>query len=252
MALRWAHDLVTHLAVTGACLLIVSPGFVMAQGSDFSHAVYDRLLKAYVANGRVNYAGLKADPTALGQYLDQAAEVPEAHFKTWSEAQQLAYLINVYNASTLKLVVEHYPLKSIKEIGGLFKGPWDQPAVRIFGQTITLNTLEHGIIRKRYREPRIHMALVCAAKGCPPLRNEAYVADRLNEQLDDQSRIYLSSPAGLQIDRAKGEARLSSIFKWYSEDFPSVSAFVARYAGQNMDGLKIGYLEYDWSLNNNE
>jgi hypothetical protein len=155
----------------------------------------------------------------------------------------------LYNAATLKLIVDHYPVKSIKGIGSLFKGPWDQPVVRLFDQTITLNNLEHDILRKDYNEPRLHMALVCAAKGCPPLRSEAYVGERLDGQLADQARIYLASPAGLQLDRAKGEARLSAIFKWYGKDFPSVSAFVARYSGQNVDGLNIRYLDYNWSLN---
>jgi len=93
------------------------------------------------------------------------------------------------------------------------------------------------------------MALVCAAKGCPILRSEAYTAEKLEEQLDDQSRRYLASPAGLVINRARGEARISSIFKWYGEDFPSVPAFVEKHSGQSLDGLKIRYLDYDWSLN---
>jgi len=209
----------------------------------------DVLLKNHVLNGRVDYAALKADPAPLQKYLEHAGAVPESKFKSWDENRQLAFLINLYNASTLQLIVDHYPVKSIKDIGSWLKGPWDQPAVVLFGKTITLNELEHGVIRKQYNEPRVHMALVCAAKGCPILRSEAYTAEKLEEQLDDQSRRYLASPAGLVINRARGEARISSIFKWYGEDFPSVPAFVEKHSGQSLDGLKIRYLDYDWSLN---
>lgn len=209
----------------------------------------DQVLKQYVEDGTVDYQGLKANPQRLGNYLAQAGEVKESEFNARTKDEQLAFLINLYNAATLQLILDHYPLESIKKIGNLFKGPWDQPVVSLFGDRITLNTLEHEIIRKRYPDPRVHMALVCAAKGCPPLRSEAYTADRLNEQLDDQSRIYLASPAGLVLDQSKGEARISSIFKWYGEDFPSVRAFVEKYSEQSLDGLKIKYVDYDWFLN---
>jgi len=224
---------------------------VMAQVHDFdhTHAAYTEVVKAHVTNGQVDYKAIKAGPAALNGYLDSLAAVSERDFKAWTEPQQIAFLANLYNAATLKLVLDHYPLKSIKDIGNVFKGPWDQPVVRLFGRTITLNNLEHDILRKDYNEPRLHMALVCAAKGCPILRGEAYVAERLDAQLDDQSRRYLASSAGLVLDRAKGEAHISSIFKWYGKDFPSVAAFVAKYSGQSLDGLKIRYLDYDWSLN---
>lgn len=225
------------------------PAGGFAREFDATHARFDAVLKAHVAEGRVDYKALKAAPEELDAYLDELAAMPEAQFKAWPESSQIAFLVNLYNAATLKLIVDHYPVKSIKDIGSLFKGPWDQPVVRLFGQTITLNNLEHDNLRKDYHEPRLHMALVCAAKGCPPLRSEAYVGERLDEQLTDQSRIYLASPTGLVLNRAKNEAHISSIFKWYGKDFPSVPAFVARYSGHNVDGLKIRYLDYDWSLN---
>ena len=220
-----------------------------AQEFDHAHAAFDAVLKAHVTDGAVDYRAIKADPAALNGYLDTLAAVREGEFKTWSKARQLAFYFNLYNAATLKLIVDHYPLDSIKDIGHIFKGPWDQKVVRLFGETITLNNLEHDILRKDYNEPRLHMALVCAAKGCPPLRSEAYVGKRLDAQLDDQSRGYLASPLGLQIDRAKGEARISSIFKWYGGDFPSVRAFVEKHSGQSLKGLRIRYLDYDWRLN---
>ena len=221
----------------------------MAQSFDHSHAAFDVVLKAHVSDGQVNYRALKAAPAELNGYLDTLAAVREPEFKTWSEAQRIAFLANLYNAATLKLIVDHYPVKSIKDIGSIFKGPWDQPVVQLFDKTITLNNLEHDILRKDYNEPRLHMALVCAAKGCPPLRSEVYTGERLDAQLDDQSRVYLTSPLGMRIDRAKGEVQISAIFKWYGDDFTSVPAFVSKHSGQKVNGLKIRYLNYDWSLN---
>ena len=209
----------------------------------------DSILKKHVANGRVDYQGLHADPAPLKNYLAQAGAIPESEFKSWGEKQQLAFLINLYNASTLQLILDHYPVKSIKKAKRGFKGPWDQPVVPMFGKKITLNKLEHGIIRKQYADPRVHMALVCAAKGCPILRSEAYTAEKLDEQLDDQSRAYLATPAGLVIDQKKGVASISAIFKWYGGDFPSVPAFIEKYSDESIEGLKIKYLGYDWSLN---
>jgi hypothetical protein len=249
MTFRMLHmfTLVVFLAT-----MAVTTTPVTAGDFDHTHAQYDNVLKAHVVHGAVDYVALKKDPRPLKQYLATLAGVSEATFKTWTEPQQIAFLANLYNAATLRLILDHYPLKSIKDIGNWRKGPWDQPAVRLFGKTITLNNLEHDILRKQYQEPRLHMALVCAAKGCPPLRNEAYTAERLDAQLDDQSRTYLSTPAGLVIDRKKGIVSISAIFKWYGGDFPSVSAFIEKQSGQSLNGLKTKYLDYDWSLNNAE
>jgi hypothetical protein len=220
-----------------------------AQLFDQTHAAFNHVLKTHVVDGQVDYEVMKADPQPLAAYLMEAGMVKEPEFNTWNQSEQLSFLINLYNAATLQLILDHYPVKSIKKIGSLFKGPWDQPSVSLFGNTITLNDLEHGIIRKRYNEPRIHMALVCAAQSCPPLRSEVYTADQLDIQLDDQSRIYLASPDGLVIDRAAGVVRISSIFKWYGDDFSSVEGFIEKHSGESIKGLKIRYLNYDWSLN---
>ncbi|MFZ1986839.1 MAG: DUF547 domain-containing protein [Desulfatitalea sp.] len=251
---------------------VIAASAAAAQAFDLTHAGLDGVLKRYVSDGHVNYGGLKAAPQALEDYLNGVASVPEAQFNAWNDSQRLAFLINLYNAATLKLIVDRNPVKSIKDIGNLFKGPWDQPVVRLLGKTLTLNQLEHDILRKQYNEPRIHMVLVCAAKGCPRLRGEAYTAERLDEQFDDQSRQYLSSPAGLAIDRARKVVYFSSIFKWYGQDFvgkysPSAGftgldeteRAVANFAGAyvapaDRDFLAAGgyafkYLEYDWSLN---
>ncbi|MEE9369701.1 MAG: DUF547 domain-containing protein [Pontiella sp.] len=225
--------------------------FIVALGAVLSVSAqgFDALLKQHVENGRVDYPALKANPAPLQTYLKQTGAVSEAEFNDWDEPRQLAFLINLYNASTLQLIVDHYPVKSIKKVKKRFRGPWDQPVVPMFGKMITLNKLEHEIIRPQYKNPRVHMALVCAAKGCPILRSEAYTAERLDEQLDNQSRRYLATPAGLVVDRKKGTASISSIFKWYGGDFSSVPAFVEKYSDESINGLKLRYLSYDWSLN---
>jgi len=271
-AFTHAISLTCMAAFLLAAVLAISAGVGSAHAFDHTYESYDRVLKTAVADGRVNYSGLKTAPKVLESYLDSASGVPEEEFGAWTESQRLVFLINLYNAATLKLIVDHYPIKSIKDIGSFFKGPWDQPAVRLFGKTVTLNHLEHGILRKQYSEPRIHMVLVCAAKGCPQLRGKAYTAEKLDEQLNDQSRLYLVSPAGLNIDREKQIVYFSSIFKWYGEDFVARYSPTSGFAGIDKTeravanfcsaflvsadhdylmagGYAVKYLDYDWSLN---
>src|SRR5260370_15764935 len=180
---------------------------------DQSHALFDAVLKQHVKNARVDYAGLKAHPQELNRYLGQIAGVTEGEFTIWNEKRQIAFLLNAYNTYTLRLIIDQYPVKSIKDIGSMFTGPWDQPIVKLFGETTTLNAVEHKILRKDYSEPRIHFALVCAAKGCPPLRSQAYVADRLNEQLDDQAKQFLATPSKNRVEADERAGCLLSIFK---------------------------------------
>jgi hypothetical protein len=232
---------------------------VAAAEFDQSHALLTRVLTQYVKDARVDYAALKAHPQDLNRYLDQIAAVSKAEFKKWNEPQQIAFLSNAYNAYTLRLIIDHYPVKSIKDIGGFVKSPWDQPVVKLFGETITLNTVEHGILRKDHAEPRIHFALVCAAKGCPPLRREAYVGERLAGQLDDQAKQFLATTNKNRVETGERVLYLSPIFKWYRADFEKKSGSVLAAlkpfwpeksaAALAKGNLKIRYTDYDWSLN---
>ena len=226
---------------------------------DHTHALFDRVLKQHVKNALVNYAALKANPEELNRYLDQVAAVPERDFQRWTEMQQIAFLLNAYNAHTLRLIIDHYPVTSIKKIGGLFSGPWNLEIVRLFGQTTMLGYVEHQMLRKHYREPRIHFAMVCAALGCPSLRAEAYRADRLDEQLDDQARQFLAATPKNRIDASARVVHLSPIFKWFSDDFEKQSGSVLKFiqpylpeparAAVARGGFKISYTDYDWTLN---
>ena len=244
--------------VTFALALVVVP-LATAAEFDHTHAALDALLKRHVRDGLVAYSALKADPKPLQTYLDSLAAVSEQDFNRWPEKQRFAFLINLYNATTLKLIVDHYPVKSIKDIGGFLSSPWKQEVVRLFGQVTTLGEVEHGIIRAQYHDARAHFAVVCAAKGCTPLRAEAYVAARLDEQLDEQGRVFLGQRQKNRMDAGARTIYLSPIFKWFSEDFEKKSGSVLKFVELFVpakdrqalagSGLKIKYTDYDWSLN---
>ncbi len=231
-----------------------------AHAFDHGHAAFDGVLKQSVRDGLVNYAALKAAPRALDDYLVTLAAVPETEFKAWSQPQRLAFLINLYNAATLRLILDHYPLKSIRSIGLLPGAAWKKEGVALFGKKTSLDHVEHGIIRVEYQEARAHFALVCAARGCPPLRSEAFVAARLEAQLEDQGRVFLGDPVKNRVEAAKRTVHLSAIFKWFAGDFEAASGTVLKFAAPffpetartalgDGGGFKIDYTDYDWSLN---
>jgi len=234
-------------------------GWVQAAEFDHSHQPYAHVLKKSVKDSLVNYGALKSDHKDLNTYLDQLAGVPEKDFKKWSRSQQLSFLINLYNAQTLQLIINHYPLKSIKDIGNFLKGPWDQPVVRLFGKEITLNKLEHELLRKEYQEPRLHFVLVCAALGCPPLQEEPYLPDKLEQQFEDQGKRFLANRHKNSVNVHEHVIYLSPIFRWFEDDFVnksgSVLAFVQPYFPLETTrallkgGFKIRYTDYNWSLN---
>lgn len=171
---------------------------------------------------------------------------------TSARADRLAYWINLYNAATLKLVLAHYPLENIRQIGGDKRSPWDLPVVRIAGADLSLNQIENEIIRPEFGDARIHFALNCAAQGCPPLRAEAFVAARLDAQLDQACRLALNDSRW--VTRAANTLTLTKLFEWYADDFRaaagSVLGFIARYRSDEIsEQMDIAYGEYDWALN---
>ena len=175
----------------------------------------------------------------------------------WSKNDQMAYWINAYNAYTIQLILNHYPVSSIKDIGSKIKipfvtTPWASKFFKIGGESMSLDNIEHGTLRKKYNEPRIHFALVCAARSCPRLRNEAYDGDKLIAQLDDQGVDFLNNPAKNAITPKK--ASLSKYFDWYKGDWnengKSVEEWVNRYSKTKINkDTDISYLEYNWALN---
>jgi len=214
--------------------------------------IYAELLGKYVKDGQVDYAGLKREEARLDEYLKLLEKTDS---KSLSRSDQFAFYINAYNAWTIKLILTAYPgVKSIKDIGSIFRSPWKKKIARLDGQILTLDNIEHDIMRPRFKDPRIHFAVNCASKGCPPLRPEPYRGDMLEAQLDQMTRLFINDPSRNRFE--KNTLYVSSIFKWYSEDFGGDTAeFVFKYAeGKLKEKLKgksvrVEYLDYDWSLN---
>ncbi len=223
-----------------------------AQAFDHSHGILNAVLKTYVnKEGMVNYKSLRGNRAGLDSYLEATAAVSKSEYDGWSEKQKLAFLINIYNAETLQLIIDNYPTTSIKKIGSILRGPWDQKVVELFGETTTLNHVEHEILRKDFSEPRIHFAIVCAAMGCPPLRAEAFTPDQVDTQMNEQAKIFMAQS---EKNRIEGDTLyLSQIFKWFAGDFIKPGLSIDQYVDPFIEGTSSGksvkYTDYDWSLN---
>ena len=210
-----------------------------------SHAEWDFLLRRFVnTQGRVNYAALKKEERKLDNYLNILRENPPA--PDWSKAEELAYWINTYNAFTIKLILEHWPVSSITKLHG--GKPWDVKWIQLGDKKYSLNQIENEIIRPKFKEPRIHFAVNCAARSCPPLLNQAWTPRNLEPMFERQARLFINDPAYNKIQ--PHVAQLSKIFDWYSEDFGDLVAFINRYSKVKLrPDAQITFLEYDWALN---
>ncbi len=232
-----------HLSIwLGAfCLLFLSASPV----SKDRHAAWDTLLRRHVdGEGRVNYAGLVSEKAALKAYLRALAQHPPT--PSWSRAEKMAYWINAYNAFTVDLVVEHYPVESITQIDG--GKPWDVKRIRIGDVFYSLNDIEHEILRKQFGDARIHFALNCAARSCPPLYGRAYTAENLERTLEERTRKFIRDVRFNRI--APNRLEVSRIFEWYADDFGDVRAFLSRYSGIDIaPDAVLTFAEYDWRLN---
>lgn len=249
---------------------------------DHEHTLLDQVLQKHVENGLVNYRALQTDQQTLNRYLQSLAGVDPKTYESWTRQQKLAFWINAYNAYTLRVIVDHYPVTrsifgdplrrypadSIRQIPGV----WNWRKWPVMGNRYTLDQIEHTILRQELKEPRIHFVLVCASMGCPLLENRAFDAERLESRLDQAALNYIYRDRKVQIDKKSGTVRLPQIFNWFAEDFtpdPETAVFfehypraaigpltwVYRYANpgdreflrQGKFGLE--YLEYDWALN---
>ncbi|MGA8830089.1 MAG: DUF547 domain-containing protein [Desulfomonilaceae bacterium] len=268
-------------SLTFILLTICGQAIAETEKANFSFNLYGEILKQYVTdNGLVDYSGLKANRKPLDEFIASLSRLDPQVYDAWSDEEKIAFWINDYNALTLKAIIDHYPIKasffesliyprnSIRQIPGV----WDKLTFPVMGRELTLDGIEHGILRTKFDEPRIHMALVCAAMGCPPLRNEPYIAAKLNAQLDNQASNFLKNKNKFRIDLAANKVYLSPIFDWFGQDFiknygvedefsgfsakqRAVLNFISRYVGLAdkaflmKDGFSIEYLNYDWSLN---
>lgn len=250
--------------------------------AEFSYEGYTALLQKYVdGEGLVDYGALRTNRGPLDAFNRSMATLPRSAYEAWPEAERLAFWINAYNSITLQRIIDHYPIKkggiivslrypanSIRQIGGV----WKELTNTVMGKEITLDSIEHDILRVQFSEPRIHTAIVCAALSCPPLRNEAFTAEGLDVQLDHQSREFFANDERFRVDRNKKRVYLSPILDWFGKDFAgvyntdatvsghgktegAVLEFVSRYVGDEdaefilTADYSVSFLDYDWSLN---
>ena len=241
----------------------------VAATKPFTYQDYADILQAYVNDqGLVDYTALQANRQQLDRFNQSLGNVSPETYASWSEAEQIAFLTNAYNSLTLQSIIDQEPLKdSIRDISGV----WNRRKFPVAGEERTLDNIEHDILRKDFNEPRVHVALVCAAISCPSLRNEPYLADTLDAQLQDQTVKFASSPHGFDLDRQEQKVYLSSIFKWYGQDFEATYGTEDEFEGNDKQravlnyfspvldqqsqtflkqgDYKVKYLDYDWSLN---
>lgn len=210
-----------------------------------SHEAWDKLLQQYVSDaGKVNYAGFKKDKAKLEAYLTILQKNPPQN--DWSRADKMAFWINAYNAFTVKLIVDNYPISSIMKLDG--GKPWDVKRIDIGGKNYSLNNIENDILRPQFKDARIHFAVNCAAKSCPPLLNRAWTAANLESNFEKQAKAFINNTNFNKIS-AK-EVEVSKIFEWYAADFGNLIEFLNKYATTKIDaGAKVKYREYDWALN---
>lgn len=254
---------------TGPATTTSAPSSEIVSDQGIDYKVYDDLLSTYVdEEGWVNYVELQQSRQALDTFNDVLASVDDATLSSWSEEEQIAFWMNAYNSLTLKSIIDQTPLKpSIKDITGV----WRLRKHSINQKEKTLNEIEHDVLRVDFDEPRLHAAIVCAAISCPPLRNEAFTGEKLDEQLDSQVKQWLARPDGLKIDKEAGDVKVSKIFSWFGGDWvPSygvdsgfagskeekaVLNFISKYVSDEdrayleAGDYKVSYFDYDWSLN---
>ncbi|MDY7019824.1 MAG: DUF547 domain-containing protein [Cyanobacteriota bacterium] len=238
------------------------------QTKPFSYESYDEVLSTYVdQDGQVDYKALKENRQKLDEFNASLATLSPEQFENWTEKEKIAFWINIYNSLTLQAIIENYPTKSIRDIPGV----WKRLQFNVMGNNLTLDEIEHKILRVEFNEPRIHMGLVCASIGCPILIQEAYRGEKLERQLDQQTEEFLALSRNFVIDKQENRVYLSSIFKWFGDDFiPTYQASeqfagnekeraVLNFVSQYLDAsdqeylvngeYQVRYLDYDWSLN---
>lgn len=232
------HSVVKMILITFA--IMAFPWQPTAQ----DYKVFDKLLKTYVdPNGRVNYKMLTKEKTAINQVLDQWQKI---NAQKLNEKARLAFYINLYNLTTLKVIADNYPIKSIKDIkGGKI---WDIGLMVLNGKSYSLNELENQLIRGQYKEPRIHFLINCGAKSCPPLHTEAFTEKNIDELMDKRTRQFINDALSNTI--TPKQIKISKIFDWYQTDFGNLVSFINRYSKTKvLNNAKISFMDYDWDLN---
>lgn len=236
-------------SIVRAMVLLWLTSFALA--FDHTYANYQVVLDRYVREGRVDYAALKQDRTSLDSFIAAYADVTFEQYRAFTKNEKLAFLINLYNAATLQLIVDHYPVESIQDIGGFFSSPWNVKFVKLFGHTISLGQIEHDILRAEFEEPRILFSIVRAARGCPLLNSQACRDTNISAMLAQAERHFLTQrPTDNRFE--DGQLFVSPIFKWYRDDFggdDGVRTLFQLYFPEVKRETRLNYTDYDWGLN---
>ena len=217
---------------------------VKVKGID--HSAFDALLTSYVSSsGKVDYQAIKDKVIILDKYLDYLSQnVPKS---SASKNEKLAFWINAYNANTIKLLVDNYPVESIMDLygGKVFDNKW----LSIGDEKLSLNDIENNKIRAKFNEPRIHFAVNCAAKSCPPILNRAWTADNIQAYLEVRAKTFINNSAYNKL--SVESVQISKIFEWYAKDFPEdIVSYLNKYSNTQIDAdAQVSYIEYDWTLN---
>ncbi len=210
-----------------------------------THSGWDELLQKYVsASGDVNYTGFKSKKNELEAYIRHLANFPPK--RSWSANKEMAYWINLYNAWTVKVILDNYPTGSIMNIDG--GSTWKVKRVVSGDNTYSLDEVENKILRPKFKDARIHFAVNCAARSCPPLLNRAWTEDNVQRYYDKQAKSFIQNNSFNEISQKK--VKISKIFEWYAEDFGNIISYLNKYATTKIDAdAKVEYMEYDWDLN---
>jgi len=249
----YAAKIISKYFILITVLVLFSNSFSIAKG-DVDNSIYALLLKKNVIDNRVYYDGLKKDEALLDKYL---TILSNTDVKSLTGNRRFAFYINAYNAFTIKLILTRFPgINSIKEIGGFFSNPWSKKFILLQGRKVSLDYIEHDVLRPEFKDPRVHFAINCASKSCPPLLNAPYESNILENQLDNRARKFINDPKNTFF---KGDTLfISKIFKWFKEDFSdNPLLFIQQYASIEIKeklnlrkgSMTIRYLDYDWSLN---
>jgi hypothetical protein len=209
-----------------------------------THDIWNSLLVKYVnERGDVDYKGMLSSSAKLDAYLQ---DLTATKISELSNAELMAFWINAYNAFTIRMILDHFPVNSIMDIGN--GKIWDRNWISIDGKTYSLNDIEKNELLKKFHDPRIHFAVNCAAASCPPLANKAWTGDNLNSMLDNRTKQFLADPTYNILN--KESVRVSKIFNWYAGDFGNLIEFLNKYSSMNINSnAKIEFFEYDWKLN---
>lgn len=220
---------------------------------DHTHSIWNNILSENVhlknKQSLIDYKRIKESQLSLNKYLLQLSSLKRADYDKFNNKQKLAILINAYNAHTVKLIIDHYPIKSIKDIGSLFSSPFNKDFFYFLGNKRNLDWIEHEVIRKKFKEPRIHFALVCASISCPNLQQKAFTEKNLDTLLDSAATYFINNKT--KNDFKDGTLYLSKIFKWYRLDFKGLHAFIIKYSRDKniTEKTPISWLNYNWDLN---